>query len=337
MKLMTQLWTKNNNSLDSITPTDFVHTIKFNNPMFRGFNQHDSQEFLIYLLDQLHEELKRPTLQLESNESEEEESEMDNQSNRSKSLSESTEKEEMLSSDESIDSYETCGTDAESRDSLHYSDADETLVKSKESDKHKQFYNKKPIFSSIISELFEGKIINQVKCLECNNLSKTTEPFQHLSLPIPSKEYIQASQEKISTAHLKNLDDSSDTLTYQNSNNSGWLNWMFGFMKGYFWSDTIQLTDCLSAFFSDDDLKDDNMYNCEKCKKLTNGVKYSKILKLPEILIIQLKRFRHDMSIYSSKINSYIAFPMDNLNMQPFVHKGKSEFKSLIAFAFTLL
>ena len=44
----------------SFTPNELVHSVKLNNPMFRGYMQHDSQEFLIYLMDQLHEELKRP-------------------------------------------------------------------------------------------------------------------------------------------------------------------------------------------------------------------------------------------------------------------------------------
>ena len=30
---------------------------------------------------------------------------------------------------------------------------------------------------------------------------------------------------------------------------------------------TVTLQDCLAAFFSADDLKGDNMYSCEKCKK----------------------------------------------------------------------
>ena len=45
----------------------------------------------------------------------------------------------------------------------------------------------------------------------------------------------------------------------------------------------INLQDCLAAFFSADELKGDNMYSCEKCKKLRNGVKFSKVLKLPEV------------------------------------------------------
>ncbi len=69
MKLMRELWedhkksSKNNRQSSrrtSYSPHEFVQVIKYLNPMFRGYMQHDSQEFLIYLMDQLHEELKRP-------------------------------------------------------------------------------------------------------------------------------------------------------------------------------------------------------------------------------------------------------------------------------------
>lgn len=39
----------------------------------------------------------------------------------------------------------------------------------------------------------------------------------------------------------------------------------------------VTLHDCLSAFFSTDELKGDNMYSCEKCNKLRNGIKFSKV------------------------------------------------------------
>lgn len=68
LKLMRELWEdkkqskngKNQRAITYYTPNEFVQVVKYLNPMFRGFMQHDSQEFLIYLMDQLHEELKRP-------------------------------------------------------------------------------------------------------------------------------------------------------------------------------------------------------------------------------------------------------------------------------------
>ncbi len=39
----------------------------------------------------------------------------------------------------------------------------------------------------------------------------------------------------------------------------------------------MTLQDCLGLFFSEDELKGDNMYSCEKCKKLRNGLKFSEV------------------------------------------------------------
>ena len=41
-----------------------------------------------------------------------------------------------------------------------------------------------------------------------------------------------------------------------------------------------------------------------------------------QILCIHLKRFRHDF-VFSSKIGSYVSFPLDGLDMGPYLHKGK--------------
>lgn len=81
----------------------------------------------------------------------------------------------------------------------------------------------------------------------------------------------------------------------------------------------------MAAFFSADELKGDNMYSCEKCNKLRNGIKYSRVMALPEMLCVHLKRFRHDLS-YSSKIASPVHFPLTGLDMKQYIHKEcKSE------------
>jgi hypothetical protein len=42
---------------------------------------------------------------------------------------------------------------------------------------------------------------------------------------------------------------------------------------------------------------------------------------LLQILCIHLKRFRHEFA-FSSKINSYVLFPLEGLDMRPYLHKG---------------
>lgn len=185
--------------------------------------------------------------------------------------------------DESADSFETCVMDTENINrkpklknnsqssdlsDSNFSDAncDNTV---KLSNKQKKSTKKnatphKPAYSSIISEVFEGKLIGQVQCLECRHLSTTTESFQNLSLPIPTREYLQTLQTKSLTAQQYEGTISSGT---NNSSGQSWISWMADLVKGYIWTQTIKLEECLSAFFSADDLRGDNMYSCEKCKK----------------------------------------------------------------------
>lgn len=278
MKLMRDLWqpanrvnqkTKKIQRITSLAPVDFVNTVKLINPMFRGYQQNDSQEFLIYLMDQLHEELKRPISIPQTS--------INSDSDTDDTLTNTCDKDSGVSSNwtqsaqddrdsESIDSYVTCGDDelsSDLSDNLNYSDADECFANNKSLCKKScknlkenvEKSKEKPVYTSIISEIFEGKLISQVRCLECNNISSTTESFFHLSIPIPSREYIQMLQNK--------MNRDSD----QEDQSNGWIGWFFDIMKGYVWSNQIQLADCLSSFFSDDDLKDENMYSCEKCKK----------------------------------------------------------------------
>lgn len=58
----------------------------------------------------------------------------------------------------------------------------------------------------------------------------------------------------------------------------GWVSWLFALLKSWFYGPTVTLHDCLAAFFSTDELKGDNMYSCERCNKLRNGIKFNKVI-----------------------------------------------------------
>ncbi|XP_061406309.1 ubiquitin carboxyl-terminal hydrolase 20-like isoform X7 [Lethenteron reissneri] len=181
-----------------------------------------------------------------------------------------------------------------------------------------------PKFRSVISDIFDGSILSSVQCLTCDRVSATVETFQDISLPIPGKEDLAKLH---SAAHqgaaVKVGGACSDAYSSQS-----WLTFLMDYIRrfvvscvpSWFWGPVVTLQDCLAAFFAADELKGDNMYSCERCKKLRNGIKYCKVLKLPEILCVHLKRFRHEL-MYSTKIGSHVAFPTEGLEMRPFLAK----------------
>ncbi|MGH0141985.1 UNVERIFIED_CONTAM: hypothetical protein FKN15_043227 [Acipenser sinensis] len=175
-----------------------------------------------------------------------------------------------------------------------------------------------PRYRSIISDIFDGSILSLVQCLTCDRVSTTVETFQDLSLPIPGKEDLA----KLHSSIHQSIPAKNETYGSQ-----GWISYIMDYIRrlvscipNWFWGPVVTLEDCLAAFFAADELKGDNMYSCERCKKLRNGVKYCKVLRLPEILCIHLKRFRHEV-MYSFKINSHVSFPLEGLELRPFLAK----------------
>jgi ubiquitin carboxyl-terminal hydrolase 9/24 len=59
-------------------------------------------------------------------------------------------------------------------------------------------------------------------------------------------------------------------------------------------------------------LEGDNAYLCEKCEKKIPTLKRCCIKKLPNVLILVLKRFEFNFDTMTKfKVNDYCEFPMD--------------------------
>merc|ERR1719225_888647 len=172
-------------------------------------------------------------------------------------------------------------------------------------------------YRSVITDVFDGKLNSSVQCLTCDRESTTTETFQDLSLPIPSQEAL-ANSRGLGKLTVPPSSAASSTTSLVSETNSGWFSWIWSWMSEGFYGPDISLHDCLAYFFSADELKGDNMYSCEKCKKLRNGLKYSRVTILPDTLCIHLKRFRHDFA-FSTKISSRVQFE-EMLDMSPWLH-----------------
>ncbi|KAI1883280.1 hypothetical protein AGOR_G00243580 [Albula goreensis] len=173
-------------------------------------------------------------------------------------------------------------------------------------------------YRSVISDVFDGTIVSSVQCLTCDRVSVTLETFQDISLPIPGKEDLAKLHSSSHQTALVKAGSCGEAYAPQ-----GWIAFVMEYIKSWFWGPVVTLQDCLAAFFARDELKGDNMYSCEKCKKLRNGVKFCKVQSLPEILCIHLKRFRHEL-MFSTKISTHVSFPLGGLDLQPFLAKDSS-------------
>jgi ubiquitin carboxyl-terminal hydrolase 20/33 len=71
----------------------------------------------------------------------------------------------------------------------------------------------------------------------------------------------------------------------------------------------VHVTDCLEQFCAEEALTGTERYLCEFCKARHDSIKKFSIIKLPEILCIHIKRFRHD-SYWGSKIGGVVQFPL---------------------------
>ena len=152
-------------------------------------------------------------------------------------------------------------------------------------------------YRSVITDVFDGKLISSVQCLTCDRVSTTTEvsvdcrsyeavwilykyylqkikqiiifqTFQDLSLPIPSQEAMNnLRQSKSSSSSSASSSTSvSGSMSTGSDANSGWFSWMWSWLGEWIYGPNISLQDCLAYFFSADELKGDNMYSCEKCE-----------------------------------------------------------------------
>uniref|UniRef100_A0A8C2UD54 Ubiquitin carboxyl-terminal hydrolase n=1 Tax=Coturnix japonica TaxID=93934 RepID=A0A8C2UD54_COTJA len=373
-KLVSEVWHKKRPSY--VVPSSLSHGIKLVNPMFRGYAQQDTQEFLRCLMDQLHEELKEPIVtetrdldmgdqddkregdrspsedEFLSCDSNSDRGEGDGQSRTTGSMAETelliqdeggrgiSEKERMKDRkfcghrrsnseqvDEDADVDTTmmpvdgrclscvfivclCDSALARRQKVLLRDVSVSLPAQVQASGKKK---KELRYRSVISDIFDGSILSLVQCLTCDRVSTTVETFQDLSLPIPGKEDLA----KLHSAIYQSVPAKTGTCG-DNYASQGWIAFIMEYIRrfvvscipSWFWGPVVTLEDCLAAFFAADELKGE----------LRNGVKYCKVLRLPEILCIHLKRFRHEV-MYSFKINSHVSFPLEGLDLRPFLAK----------------
>lgn len=80
----------------------------------------------------------------------------------------------------------------------------------------------------------------------------------------------------------------------------------------------ITLHDCLEEFTKEEKLGEDDLWYCPRCKKHQQATKRFDLWKLPEILVVHLKRFSNSR-ILRDKIDTFVDFPIEGLDLEVMV------------------
>ena len=147
--------------------------------------------------------------------------------------------------------------------------------------------------SDFIKEMFQGELVSQTRCYECDSFTRRTEPFFDISLPVSSHSLpgfptSTSPTKSIGTNHL-----SSSGLVGPFS-----LSW------------------ALSQFCLREKLQAENKYCCENCRHLVEAEKSILFGRLPLVMTLHLNRFT-TCAMYGllsnvsvSKIGGNIAVPL---------------------------
>lgn len=76
----------------------------------------------------------------------------------------------------------------------------------------------------------------------------------------------------------------------------------------------VTLAQCLDAFTKDEVLENDDAWHCPRCNKPRRATKKLSISRLPQILLIHLKRFSFK-GPFTDKIETQVQFPTTNLDL----------------------
>ncbi|KAJ1836202.1 hypothetical protein IWW55_000049 [Coemansia sp. RSA 2706] len=76
----------------------------------------------------------------------------------------------------------------------------------------------------------------------------------------------------------------------------------------------VTLEDCLAEFTRPEQLGEEDLWYCSKCKEHQQATKKFDLWRVPEILVVHLKRFQHSRA-WRDKIDVLVDFPLANLDL----------------------
>nr|XP_019702095.2 ubiquitin carboxyl-terminal hydrolase 9-like isoform X2 [Elaeis guineensis] len=82
--------------------------------------------------------------------------------------------------------------------------------------------------------------------------------------------------------------------------------------------EAVTLFSCLETFLKEEPLGPDDMWYCPSCKEHRQATKKLDLWRLPEILVVHLKRFSYSRFL-KNKLDTFVNFPVHNLDLGKYV------------------
>ena len=138
--------------------------------------------------------------------------------------------------------------------------------------------------SSVVTDTFCGQLQSSVQCSKCRTVWTAYDAIWDLSLQLPGKHDHVGSGKKRGSASAV----------------------------------STSLQDCLESFTQEETLDGNESYYCAKCKKHCQATKTLKLCRLPQVLVIHLKRFS-GASFRREKLSTLVDFPLRGLDLEDYI------------------
>lgn len=90
-------------------------------------------------------------------------------------------------------------------------------------------------------------------------------------------------------------------------------------------SGSVSLYKCLEAFLKEEPLGPEDMWYCPSCKQHQQASKKLDLWRLPEILVVHLKRFSYSQFL-KNKLETFVDFPIEDLDLSSYIANRSSAF-----------